>query len=497
MKKEKPGSKFDIIIIGAGVVGCSIARELSKFKVNVAVLEKENDVGWGTSCRNSGVIHAGFNNKPGTRMAEYCVLGNQSFHKTARELDIPFKKIGKLVVAKERNEIIELEKLKEQGEINGVKNLEIIGKSEIKMKEPNLIGVAALYSPETGITSPYYYTISLAEKAIQNGVQFFLDTEVKSIKTKNSYKFVLVTKNRLFESNYIINCAGTHSDKIARMVGINDYRIYPCRGEYFVLDKKAISLVNHLIYPVPNPEKGGLGIHLTPTINGNILIGPSNEYIGDSEDFAVTQTILNMLCWEAQQFLPTISSRYFITNYAGIRAKQTPPEQGGYKDFVIEESASVPNMINLIGIESPGLTAAQPIAERVVSMIDKKERFTVNPFYNPYYKGILRFSEQDEKTKSGLIKEDPDYGEIICRCEQVTKKEILQAINNPLSARSLISIKYRTRAMMGRCQGGYCLTRIMELLKEKYNLNPTDFLLKGVGSHMLTGYRSNGAKNDD
>lgn len=497
MKKQKQVSDFDIIIIGAGVVGCSIARELSKFKINVAVLEKESDVGWGASCRNSGVIHAGFNNKPDTLMAKYCLIGNQSFHKIASELNIPFWKIGKLVVAKEKKEVIELKKLKKQGDMNGVKNLEIIGEKEIKKKEPNLMGIAALFSPETGITSPYYYTIALAESAIQNGIQFYLDTEVKSIQIKSSSKFVLATQNRLFESNYIINCAGVYSDQIARMAGIEDYHIYPCRGEYFVMDKKAASLINHLIYPVPNPGKGGLGIHLTPTIDGNILIGPSNEYIDNRGNYAVTKNVLGTLCEEAQQFLPEISPRHFISNYAGLRAKQTPPEKGGYKDFVIEESVSVPNMINLIGIESPGLTAAQPIAEQVVSMIDKREKLISNPLYNPYYKGILRFSEQDEKTKNKLIQEDPDYGEVVCRCETVTKKEILQAINNLLSARSLISIKYRTRAMMGRCQGGYCLTRIMELLKEKYNFSPIDFLLKGTGSHMLAGYRGGVVKSDD
>ncbi|GAB4116079.1 MAG: NAD(P)/FAD-dependent oxidoreductase [Candidatus Caldatribacteriota bacterium] len=494
---EIPNRKFDLIIIGAGVIGCSIARQLSRYKIKVAVLEKNSDVGWGSSGRNSGVVHAGFNNQPGSLMASYCVLGNQSFSQIAQELNIPYKKIGKLVVAKKKEEIKELNKLKKQGETNGVKNLEIIGASEIKKMEANLQGIAALYSPETAITSPYHYTISLAENAWQNGVQFFLDTSVQNIQRIKTNKFVLLTPNVSFETNYVINCAGVCSDQIAQLVGINTYRIYPCRGEYFILDKKASSLINHLIYPVPHPEEGGLGIHLTPTIDGNVLIGPSNEYIEDREDYSVTMEILNKLCQEAQEFLSLISSRYFIANYAGIRAKQTPPNQGGFQDFLIEENPAVPNMINLIGIESPGLTAAQPIAEQVVALIEKKEGLTPNPDFNPYHSGILRFAEQDEETKRRLIKEDPDYGEIICRCEQVTKKEILQAIDNPLAARSLISIKYRSRAMMGRCQGGYCLTRIMELLKEKYDFKPEDFLLKGPESHLLTGYRSKGVNNDD
>lgn len=487
--------KFDIIIIGAGVVGCSIARELSRFKVKVAVLEKGNDVGWGASCRGSGVIHAGFNNQPGTLMARYCVKGNQSFHKLAAELDIPYKKIGKLVVAKKSNEVPALEKLKKQGKMNGVKNLAIVGENEIKAMEPNLRGKAALYSPETAITSPYLYTIALAENSLLNGVQFFLNYQVKNIKKKNTGQFVISNQNKQFEANYIINSAGVYSDQIARMAGIDHYHIYPCRGEYYVLDKNTASLMNHLIYPVPHTEEGGLGIHLTPTVDGNILIGPSNEYIEKQEDFAVTMEVLLKLCLEAQQFLSAFSPKYFIRNFAGIRAKQTPPSQGGYRDYIIEESREVPNMINLIGIESPGLTAALPIAQKVVSMIDKKEKLTPNPNFNPYQKGILRFAEQDEETQRRLIREDPDYGEIICRCEQVTKKEILQAMNNPLGARSLISIKYRARAMMGRCQGGYCMTRIMELLRERYNYQPKDFLLKGPQSYMLSGYRNNGVRS--
>ncbi len=487
-------NQFDAIIVGAGVVGCSIARELSRFKVRIAVLEKESDVGWGSSCRNSGVIHAGFNNQPGTLMAKYCEEGNQLFHSIAQELDVLFKKTGKLVVAKNNSEIAGLKKLKKQGERNGVKNLDIIDEQEIRKLEPNVRGVAALLSPETAITSPYLYTIALAENALKNGVHFYLNTEVENIEKKSSGEFVLKTQNKQFITDYLINSTGVYCDKIARMAGIDRYRIYPCRGEYYVLDKNASSLMNHLIYPVPHIEEGGLGIHLTPTVDGNVLIGPSNEYIDTNKrnNYAVTMEVLSKLCKEAQKFLPAISPKYFIRNYAGIRSKQTPPSQGGYRDYVIEESEEVPNMINLIGIESPGLTAAYPIAKEVVAMIDKKEKLSTNPDFNPYRKGILRFEEQDEETKRKLVEQDPDYGEVICRCEQVTKREILQAIDNPLGARSLISIKYRSRAMMGRCQGGYCQTRIMELLKEKYNYKWDDFLLRGSESYMLTGNRSNG-----
>ena len=272
-------NRFDVVIIGAGVIGCAIARELSKYKVNVAVLEKEDDVGWGISCRNSGVVHAGFNNKPGTLMAQFCVEGNKSFAELCSQLDVPYKKIGKLVVAKKKEEIKGLQKLKQQGDTNGVDNLQIIDLNEVKRLEPNIEGIAALYSPETAITSPYLLTIALAENALDNGVSFFLNTEVKSITRLNNSRFRIKTNKREFTSSYVINSAGLYADKIARMVGIKKYRLYPCRGEYHILDKNVSWLINHLIYPVPQTGAGGLGIHLTPTIDGNILIGPSLSLI--------------------------------------------------------------------------------------------------------------------------------------------------------------------------------------------------------------------------
>jgi len=481
---------FDMVIIGGGVVGCAIARELSKYKVSIAVLEKEDDVGWGISCRNSGVVHAGFNNKPGTLMAQFCVEGNKSFAELCSQLDVPYKKIGKLVVAKKKEEIKGLQKLKQQGDANGVNNLQIIDLNEVKRLEPNIEGIAALYSPETAITSPYLLTIALAENALDNGVKFFLNTKIKGISNFNSSGFKIITNRGEFISSYIINSAGLYADKIARMMGENKYRIYPCRGEYHILDKNVSWLINHLVYPVPHAGAGGLGIHLTPTINGNILVGPSDEYIKRKDNYSTTFKVMKMLSVEARKFLPLISPGYIIRSYSGLRAKQAPSSEGGFWDFVIEESDTVNNFINLIGIESPGLTAAQPIAQRVVEIIDKKERLTPNPNFNPSRKGILRFEEQDKETKKALIKQDPDYGEIVCRCEKVTKKEILEAINNPLGAKSLISIKYRTRAMMGRCQGGYCLPRIIEILREYFDLNPQEILLKGDNSYLLTGYRS-------
>jgi len=484
---------YDVVIIGGGVVGCAIARELSRYKINIAVLEKEADVGWGISCRNSGVIHAGFNYKPGTLRAQLCLEGNESYALLCQELDVPYKKIGKLVVAKKKEEIKGLKKLKNQGEKNRVKDLQVIDGDKLKKMEPNVKGVAALYSPNTAITSPYLLTIALAENAHGNGVKFFLNTEVTGINRDNSV-FRVTTNKENFTASYVINSAGLYSDRISRMVGAEKYRIYPCRGEYYVLDKNASWLVNHLVYPVPQPGTGGLGVHITPTVDGNILLGPSNEYIKKKNNLSSTSKIMKMLTSESRSFLPSISSGDVIRSYSGIRAKQTPSSEGGYRDFTIEESKVVDNFINLVGIESPGLTAAQPIAKKVVNIINKKEKLKINSTFTPFRKGILRFEEKDEETKKALIEKDPDYGEVICRCEQVTKKEILEAINNPLGARSLISIKYRSRAMMGRCQGGYCQTRIMEILREFFKFSPQEITLKGNHSSLLTGYRSDEVK---
>ena len=488
MKATK--NHYDAVIIGGGMVGCAIARELSRYKISVAVLEKEDDVSWGTSCRNSGVVHAGFNNRPGTLMAKFCVEGNKSFKELCNQLDVPYKKMGKLVVAKKKEEIKDLQKLKQQGDANGVDNLQIIDYSEVKRLEPNIEGIAALYSPETAITSPYLLTIALAENALNNGVSFFLNTRVESITRLNNSHFKIITNRGEFTSSYVINSAGLYADKIARMAGTEKYHLYPCRGEYHILDKNVSRLISRPIYPVTSPSSQWLGVHLTPTIDGNILIGPSNEYIKSKDNLSVTSSVMKMLSAEAGEFLPLISPGYTIRSYSGIRAKQSPSSDGGFWDFVIEESKTTNNFINLIGIESPGLTAAQPIAQKVVGILNKKERLNSNPQFNPFRKGILRFDEQGEETKIALIRQDPNYGEIVCRCEKVTKKEILEAASNPLGAKSLISIKYRTRAMMGRCQGGYCQTRIMEILRESFKLGPKELTLKGNDSYLLTGYRS-------
>lgn len=479
---------YDVAIVGGGIIGSSIARELSKYKLKVCVLEKELDVCCETSGRNSGVLHAGFNNKLGSLMAKFCVEGNKNFDQVAKELDIPFDRTGKLVVGFTEEDKEKLIQMKEQGEKNGVEGLEIINKEKIKELSPFVDGNFALYCPSTGILNPFIYTIAMAENAVCNGVDYFLDNEVLEINKKIDENIYEIKSNKEnYQSRWIINCAGLNSDKISKMMGITEYTIYPCRGQYFILDQKVGDYLNMPAYPVPNPKAGGLGIHLTPSVDGNVFIGPSSEYIDSKDDYSTTKETMDILIEDGKRIFPHIQKEHFIRNFSGIRPKLVGKDQGGYDDFKIELRENVPNFINLVGIESPGLTSAVPIAKYVVSLLSQKENLEENPHFNKYRKGITNFKDQPIEIKRELIKEDENYGEIICRCETITKAEIIQAINNPLGVDTVTGVKYRTRAMMGRCQGGYCQTRIAKMIKEIKNKKEEEILYCRKNSNMFVG----------
>ena len=477
---------YDVIIIGSGVVGNAIAREMSRYNLKIGVLEKELDVCNETSARNSGGLHAGFNNKPGTLMAKFCVEGNEGFDQVADELGVPFKRCGKLVVGFNEEDKQKLIAMKEQGEKNGVKGLEIIGKDKIKEIEPNIDGEFAMWSKTTGILNPFLLTIALAENAAENGVEYYFANEVIDINRIDEIYNIKTVKDT-YKARWVVNAAGLYSDKISKMIGIDDYTIHPCRGEYFILDEKVGSKLSLPAYPVPNPKEGGLGIHLTPTIDGNVFIGPSSEYIEERDDYSATQKIMDLLIKDGGRIFPHIKREDFIRNFAGIRPKLASKEEGGYHDFVIEMRDEAPNTINLVGIESPGLTSSTPIAKYVVSLLKQKEKLTENENFNPIRKPIVTFVDKSIEEKEALIKENPDYGEVICRCQTITKAEIIEAINNPLGVETLTGIKYRCRAMMGRCQGGYCETRIAGLLEEVKHKNREDVIYSREGSNMFVG----------
>ena len=476
---------FDVIIVGAGAVGCAIARELSRYQLSVMVLEKEYDVAAGTSGRNSAVVHAGFNNKPGSLMAKLCVEGNAGFKALCEELDVPFKNTSKFVIAFDKDDQDAIQSIYKQGQLNGCQGLRLISGDELHERLPYVGGISAMESTDTSIFDPFIYTIALAENASANGVLFHFGEEVNAIEKQGKFK-VFTSKNE-YSSKYVVNSAGLGSARIAKMLGFDKYKIYPCRGEYLILDKIADKYLQVPVYPAPKKGIGGLGVHLTPTIHGNIIVGPSAEYIDNGEDYSSTQPVVDKLFKEAKQLLPMLERKHIIGAYAGIRSKQAPPSEGGFRDFVIREEPECDGFVNLIGIESPGMTASMPIARMVTDIISKTVELVPNPQFNPKRKGILKFSELSDEEKDKLIKINPEYGEVVCRCQQVTKAEIRQAIENPLGVKTIAGVKYRVWATTGRCNGGYCFARIAEIMEKEYGFLPENITLRGIGSELFDG----------
>ena len=474
----------DVVIVGAGAVGCAVARELSRYRLDVVVLEKEADVAYGTSGRNSAVVHAGFNNRPGSLMAELCLEGSRGFEALCRELDVPYQKTGKLLIAFDSSDMETLEKMVRQGEAVGCEGLRLIGREELRAQVPNVGGIGAMVSPNTAIFDPFLYCVALAENAAANGVSFAFHQQVTKIEREEE-GFCVHTPDERYRCRFLINCAGLYSDRVSELAGVSGYRIYPCRGEYFILDQAASELLSVPVYPAPKPGIGGLGVHLTPTVHGNLMIGPSAEYIDSRGDYACTAEIMEKLFREAKQLLPALERKHIIGNYSGIRPKQAPPGEGGFRDFVIREEESCPGLINLIGIESPGLTASVPIARMVRRLLEKHGGLEKKREYIAERKGIRRFRELSEEEQERLIQMDPEYGEIMCRCQRITKREIREAIENPLGARSLSSIKYRAWPMTGRCNGGYCLTRIVDMLVREYGMRPEEVMYRSAGSELF------------
>jgi glycerol-3-phosphate dehydrogenase len=476
---------FDVLIVGAGVVGSAIAREFSRYKLKIAVLEKELDVCCETSGRNSGVLHGGFTYKPGSLRAQCSVEGNAEFDKVAEELDVPFKRTGKVVVGFTDSDMQSLLKYKAIGEENGVPGLEIIDKQRLEELDPSAGGEFAMYSPSSGILNPFIYTIALAENARQNGADFYFNNEVIDIKRADGI-YEVTTKKTVYKTRWVVNSAGLNSARISTMIGIDGYTIGGFKGEYIILDKNVGKHINMPVYPAPGPT-GGFATHATPTMDGNVLIGPDSEFVEDFEDYGVTTPSMENLIIDGEKMFKHVKKEHFIRNFSGIRPKRINKETRQPLDFVLEAREEAPNTINLVGIESPGLTSALPLARRAVQLFKEKEKLIIKAKFNPRRKGIISFARQSDKVKKELIKKDPNYGEIICRCETITKAEILQAVHNCLGVDTVMGIKNRTRAMMGRCQGGYCETRITEIIQLELNKKETEVIYGKAGSTMFTG----------
>lgn len=476
--------RFDVLVIGGGVVGSAIARELTRYRLRVAVLEKNLDVVCETSGRNSAVVHGGFAYDTGTLKAKLCLAGNRMMDQLSRELGFAFLRCGKVLVGHTREHWESLQRTLEQGRRNGVQGLSLIGRQELHALVPEAVGEFAMYSPNSGILDPFGYTIGLAESAALNGAAYFLDNEVTAIE-RSGDEYLITTTKDVYAGRWVINSAGLGCGVISEMLGIRGYRVIGSKGDYIILDRRLGALLPMPIYPVPTNTY--MGIHVTNTTDGNVIVGPNAETVTDFSYYGVPQRNMDYLARSASEIWPHIHKADYIRNYSGILPKWVD-EHGVIQDFKIEIRPELaPHAVNLVGIESPGLTAAVPIARHVVRMMQEYEEFEENPSFDPVRKPILRFESLDAQTQAQLIAENPDYGEIICRCEKVTRAEILQAIHNPLGVKTMTGIKYRTRSMMGRCQGGYCQMRIAAMIEQELGVRETDILHMRSGSHLFTG----------
>lgn len=476
---------YDVLIIGGGVVGSAIAREMSRYRLKIGVLEKNLDVCYETSGRNSGVVHGGFAYDRGSLKARLCVEGNQMMDQLSKELDFRFIRCGKVLVGNTEEDMETLKRILKQGEDNGSKGLVIIDEKELHRLVPAVVGKFAMFSPNSGIVDPFNYTIALAENAHENGVDYYLDHEVKGISRQENGTWRVETEKGDFLTRWVVNSAGLGCGKISEMLGIKGYHVIGSKGDYIILDKRTGPLLPMPVYPVPSNTY--MGIHVTNTTDGNVIIGPNAETVTDFSYYGVPQRNMDYLAESASDLWPCISKGDYIRNYSGILPKWVD-DDGVIQDFKIEIRDEIaPHAINLVGIESPGLTAAVPIARYAIGLMKEREALEPNPDFNPVRKGIVRFAEQTKEEQARLIKGNPDYGEVICRCEKVTRAEILQAIHNPLGVDTMAGIKYRTRSMMGRCQGGYCQMRIEQMIEEELGKKATEICYARQGSQILFG----------
>lgn len=469
---------YDIAVIGAGVTGCMIARALSKYKLKIALLERGNDVAMGASKANSGIVHAGFDAKPGTLKAKMNLRGNELMEDVCRELNVPYKRNGSLVLAFSEEEMETLHELYNRGISNGVDGMSILNRSELLAVEPNIgdEAVGALRAQTAGIVCPYSLTIAAAENSVTNGVEFFRNFEAVSIDFADDIFTVSAADNKI-ETKYIINAAGLFADEIAAMIGDNSLHITARRGEYYILDKSVGNLVTHTIFQCPS--KMGKGILVAPTTHGNLLIGPSAIDIDDKNDVSTTAEGLKEVSALALKSVPGATTRFAITSFSGNRAHEDK------NDFTIEPSSVNGHFINVAGIESPGLTGSPAVAEYVENIMRGIIDLQLKENYVTTREKPFRYHLATDDEKRAAIAKNPSYGRIICRCESITEGEILDAIHAPAGARDVDGVKRRTRAGMGRCQGGFCGSKVVELLARELNISANEITKFGGKSDIL------------
>lgn len=461
---------YDYIIIGSGVIGSLIARELSRYEVSILVLEKENDLATHQTTANSAIIHSGHDPKPGTLKAKLCVEGNKLYHDLKKELDVPLLYTGAFVVAHDEKEERMLEDLLKQAFINGVPEAFILDNAEARAQEPKLAPsiTKVLSLPTTMVTFSWEVALAAMENALKNGASYQKNAEVTSIKKMDEGFEITINHNQTLQSKNVINAAGVMSDVIAHMIEPDfEVTITPRRGEYFVIDKKVKGLFDHVIYPLPTDK--GKGVLIVPQVHGNLLLGPTSELIEDKENVMTTRDGLNYIKEQLTYLSNEIPYHQIIRTFAGVRATST------YGDFYIKESKHFQGLYHLAGIDSPGLTAAPAIAKYLVEdIIHDLPKKKVN--FDPIRKRPVSFRESSDEIRLALIDKQPKYGKIVCRCEHVSEQEIIDAIHHPVGSDTIKGIKKRTRAGSGLCQGGYCESTVLGLIAQEKGI-PKDHVM--------------------
>lgn len=476
---------YDITVIGAGVVGGMVARTLSKYNLKVCILEKENDVAMGATKANSAIVHAGFDAEVGSLKAKLNVKGSKMMKAVCEELGVKYKNNGSLVIGFDENDRQTINTLLERGNANGVEGLRIIEKEAIKEIEPNISDnvLCALYAPTGAIICPYDLAIASIGNAMDNGAELKCNFEVCSIeKDADSYK--LSSQNDCIHTRFVINCAGLYSDKIASLIGDNSFNVHARKGEYILLDKECGGMVSHTIFRTPS--KMGKGILISPTVDGNLLLGPTSVDIPDKENKNTTQEGFSDILQKAKENITLVPTAKTITSFCGLRAV------GSVGDFIINSPEK--GFVNAAGIESPGLSASPAIAEYIVDVLKEQGlALEENPNYNPKRESSHTFAEASLEEKNEMIKANPSYGKIVCRCESITEGEILDAIRRNPKAKDLDGVKRRTRAQMGRCQGGFCGPYITELLARELNI-PYEKVTKFGGKSVINVGKTKGGQ---
>jgi glycerol-3-phosphate dehydrogenase len=473
---------FDVCIIGGGVTGTAIARELSQYRLNVALLEKEAELAFGVSKSNSGIVHPGTQNPPDSLKGRLCVQGNLLMRQLARDLGVHFVEVGELIVINTLADLPKLEKIKSEAETLGVPGLQIVDRAWLEKNEPNLSPEipAALFAPTAGIISPYRLVYDLAENAAKNGVRFFTGHAVQSIRRQDNF-FYIQTSQGDFSSRWVINAAGLFADEISRLVGVDDFLITPRLGEEYLLDKKREHLARHLIFPLPTPESKG--ILIIKTSDGNPMVGPTARPAAAKTDLSTTDEGLQKVFQSVQRLVPCIQERDIIAYFAGLR-----PAAGD--DFIIRHEHRVPGFVNVAGIQSPGLTAAPAVAKHVAGLLQQNGLALKRKwFFHRHRRASVHLFAIPFSQTEKLIQRDPGYGDIVCRCEMVSAQEIREAIRR--GARTLDGVKFRTRAQAGRCHGSFCTTRILKIMAAELKLPVTALSKRGPGSELVLGSRDN------